>query len=157
MDTDQERIKFISENTFINGESLVSVVPDIETFLAEYKAQSNKVDFNFDSLRIPVTMESRKVQGYWDKDGNYVPNDDIYYDNQAIAEELRESISDALISYGYDPQVAREWLREKDASWKQIQEAADNSKVAEAKADVADAADHIKTMLDDMVSDIRAR
>ena len=48
-------------------------------------------------------MESRKVQGYWDQDGNYVPNDDIYYDNNAIADELRESISEALISYGYDP------------------------------------------------------
>lgn len=103
MDTDQERIKFISENTFINGESLISVVPEIETFLAEYKAQSNNVDFNFDSLRIPVSMESRKVQGYWDQDGKYVPNDDIYYDNNAIAEELRRSISEGLISYGFDP------------------------------------------------------
>ena len=38
-----------------------------------------------------------------------------------------------------------------------MQEAADNLKVAETKADVADAADHIKSVLDNMVSDIRAR
>ena len=86
MQTDQERIKFISENTFINGESLISVVPEIEAFLTEYREQSNNVDFNFDQLRVPVDMASRKVQGYWDEDGNFVSNDDMYYDNQAIAQ-----------------------------------------------------------------------
>ena len=38
-----------------------------------------------------------------------------------------------------------------------MQKAAVNSKVAEAKADVADAADHIKSIVDIMVSDIMAR
>ena len=126
MKTDQDRIKFISELTLINGKkNLVSVVPEIEQVLAEYRAQSNADGFNFGQLRIPVNL-NRKVQGYWDEDGNYVANDDMYYDNQAIANELREAIQDAFISYGYDPEVAQEWLREKEASWEDLQEASDN-------------------------------
>ena len=126
MGTDQERIRFISENTFINGQSLMTRFPEIEQFLTEYRTQADNVEFSFEKLQIPVhpineltklTTESGMVGGYLDHEGNYVPNDDLYYDNQALAEKLKEALSDALVSYGYDPEVAQEWLLKKGETW----------------------------------------
>ena len=55
MDTDEEVIRFVAENTFLDGESLNAVFPMIEDFLAEYRA-NEKDDlaeiFNFDDFRI---------------------------------------------------------------------------------------------------------
>ena len=55
--------------------------------------------------------------GYLDQEGNYVANDEIYYDNQAFSEQVKDALSDALVSYGYDPDVAQEWLRKKGETW----------------------------------------
>ena len=44
-------------------------------------------------------------------------NDEIYYDNQAFSEQVKDALSDALVSYGYDPDVAQEWLRKKGETW----------------------------------------
>ena len=46
-----------------------------------------------------------------------MPNDEIYYDNQAFAEKVKDALSDALVSYGYDPDVAQEWLLKKGETW----------------------------------------
>ena len=126
MQTDQERIRFISENTFIDGQSLISRLPEIEQFLTEYRTQADNVEFSFEKLQIPVhqlntltklTTENGMVGGYLDEEGNYVPNNDIYYDTQAFSEQIKDALSDALVSYGYDPDVAQEWLLNKGETW----------------------------------------
>ena len=39
--TDEEVIRFIANNTFIDGSSLSSSFPGIEQFLADYRAQAD--------------------------------------------------------------------------------------------------------------------
>lgn len=49
------------------------------------------------------------------------------------------------------------WLQDKETSWVELQEAQDSQKVAQAKADIAEAADQVKGNLDDMMAARRAK
>ena len=62
-----------------------------------------------------------------------------------------------MVSYGFDPEVAMAWLQDKETSWVELQEAQDSQKVAQAKADIAEAADQVKGNLDDMMAARRAK
>jgi len=61
--------------------------------------------------------EGTMLGGYWDANGNYVPNDDMHYDGNAFWGDVRDALSDAVVSYGYDPEVVQAWLEEKDTTW----------------------------------------
>ena len=99
MDTDEEVIRFVAENTFLDGESLNAVFPMIEEFLVEYRAQGeddlDKI-FNFDDFRItPRNLKggggggggsssgssSTMTGGYWDEEGVYHPNEAMLTDS----------------------------------------------------------------------------
>ena len=97
------------------------------------------------------------VSGYWDEDGNYVANDDMYYDNQAMGEQIKEALENSIVSYGYDPEVVQAWLQDKETTWQELEQASAEIQAAQAKADVAEAADYVKDILDNMIIDLRAR
>ena len=82
MDTDEEVIRFVAENTFLDGESLNTVFPMIEDFLAEYRAnEKDDLDeiFNFDDFRItPRNLRRGEAwmyevyeNGYYDEEGEW--------------------------------------------------------------------------------------
>ena len=81
MDTDEEVIRFVAENTFLDGESLNAVFPMIEEFLVEYRAQGeddlDKI-FNFDDFRI--TPRNLRRGEDWSYEPEYYA--DGYYDEE---------------------------------------------------------------------------
>ena len=53
--TDEEIIRFIADNTFVDGVSLTDKYPQIDEWINEMKASANWEEFfNFDPIRIPV-------------------------------------------------------------------------------------------------------
>lgn len=66
-----------------------------------------------------------------------------------------EKIESAFVSYGYDPDVVQTWLQDQSASWQDIQQAQDEEAAAMAKADIAEAADYVNNILNNMVTDLR--
>ena len=86
MQTDQEYITFIAENTFVDGKSLKEVYPQIEEFLAYYRDSESAIDdkyFNFDAFRMtPRALGKRS--GYIDAEG-------VYHPNQAMADGWEDS------------------------------------------------------------------
>ena len=143
MQTDQEYITFIAENTFIDGKSLKEVYPQIEDFLAYYRDSESAIDdkyFNFDAFRMtPRTLTKRS--GYIDAEGVYHPNqamaegwEDAEYasdeskesdndDAEEKLEQVMDKIGSAVVSYGYDPEVVQAWLQDKSTTWEELQEA----------------------------------
>ena len=68
------------------------------------------------------------VGGYIDENGNYVPNPDMKFDDQAQnarGQEIKDTLKDAVISYGFDPEVAQQWLSDKSANYQELQQAQD--------------------------------
>ena len=144
MQTDQEYITFIAENTFVDGKSLKEVFPQIEEFLAYYRDSESAIDdkyFNFDAFRMtPRTLGKRS--GYIDAEGVYHPNqamadgwedsgDESEEDGESDGdddageqlEQVMDKIGGAVVSYGYDPEVVKAWLQDKSTTWEGLQEA----------------------------------
>jgi len=82
--------------------------------------------------------------------------DEYESDEPDFGEEILDKLEQAAITYGYDPEVVQAWLSDKTASWTDIQRAQDADRVAQAQADVAEAADYIKAILDNAVDDFKA-
>ena len=70
-------------------------------------------------------------------------------------EVVMDKIESAAVSYGYDSEVVQAWLQDKGTSWKELQQSHDVESIAQKKADVAEAADYIKGILDNMVNEMR--
>ena len=75
--SDPEYIKYIAENTFVEGQKLNDVFPQIQVLLANYRYSDNKSDekFNFNAFR----MTPRNL-GYYDAEG-------VYHGNKAMESE----------------------------------------------------------------------
>lgn len=41
--TDEEVVRFIADNTFVDGESLNQVFPQVEEFLTQYRAEAENM------------------------------------------------------------------------------------------------------------------
>jgi len=58
MQTDEDIILFISNNTFVDGVSLSETYPQISDWITEMKNSANFEEmFNFDAIRAPETPE----------------------------------------------------------------------------------------------------
>ena len=42
--TDEEIVRFVANNTFVDGESLNEIYPQVEEFLTAYRAEAGKLD-----------------------------------------------------------------------------------------------------------------
>ena len=55
MQTDEEIIRFIADNTFVNEVSLTDKFPQIDSWIEEMKAQANWEEmYNYDAIRMPT-------------------------------------------------------------------------------------------------------
>ena len=144
--TDQEIMRFIAENTFVDGKSLSEVFPQFEDFLASYREEALVWDdwFNFDAFkRTPRNL--KKLGGYLDADGNYHPNEVMVQDWEENQEELTsesdaeseessdedtgdrlenvmDKIEGAAVTYGYDPEIIKAYLQDKEATLAEVVE-----------------------------------
>ena len=54
METDEEVIRFIADNTFVDGASLSDTYPEIEDWITEMKAQKIQPQFyDYDIVKMP--------------------------------------------------------------------------------------------------------
>ena len=54
LDTDEEVIRYLADNTFVDGVSLMDTYPQIEDIIAQMKAEGLKPEFyDYDILKIP--------------------------------------------------------------------------------------------------------
>lgn len=60
------------------------------------------------------------------------------------------------IEYGYDPEVVQAWLEDNEASWEELQQRQDLENAQKAQRDIAEAADYVKGILDNMMADLQA-
>lgn len=55
METDEEIIRFISDNTFVDGASLTETYPEINEWIADMKNSTDwESIYNFDEIRVPM-------------------------------------------------------------------------------------------------------
>ena len=61
MQTTEEVINFIANNTYIDGKSLNHKFPGIQDWLTQAKAEADAKQeaFNLDQIRAPITMQRR--------------------------------------------------------------------------------------------------
>jgi len=113
MQTDEEIIRFISDNTYVDGASLTDTYPEINEWIADMKNSTDwEAIMNYDAIRAPMnTTQPIMLQS------NY--EDPYYYDDEYVEEptkfesamnEAMDKIQDKAVEYGFDPTVAKQWL-----------------------------------------------
>ena len=134
MQNSEEVISYIADNTFVDGKSLNEIFPEIEEFMAEYRDSKGEVEsevdeyFNFDWLRMtPRTLAKRSGVDHPNQamvaEGE--DSDDDEDSSHRAGEKLEkvcDKIESAVVSYGYDPEVAKAWLQDKSKSWEELQD-----------------------------------
>lgn len=105
--------------------------------------------FNFDPIKIPTDQPTPvTLQAYGADASTYSPEPTPY---EQACEEMRTK----LISYGYDPEVAKAWLESSGASWEELSKRQDKESMELGQQQVREASDYIKGIFDKMVVDLR--
>jgi len=57
--TEEDVIRFVAENTYVDGGRLADVFPQIEDYIAQVQHEADTLGekFNFDAIRIPRTLQ----------------------------------------------------------------------------------------------------
>lgn len=105
LQTSEDIINFVADNTFVEGASLRDTYPEIEDILVQMRNVTATYDekMNWDEIYLtPVTLQS-------------------YYEYEEVEEEPRcplgEKIRETLVNNGFDAAVVEEWLTNSGASW----------------------------------------
>ena len=72
-------------------------------------------------------------------------------------EEFATKLNDALVSYGYDPEVVNTWFETAGQNWEDLAREQDKANAALAQQQVREASDYAKGILDNAVADLRAQ
>ena len=156
MQTDEEVIRFIADNTFVEGVSLTDKYPEIDTWIAEMKAQADwEQYFNFDAIRIPV--EEAPVPAPVTMQADYYYDDETYVEEPTEFEQAMTEIKNQVMEYGYDPEVVTAWFESTGVSWEELSKKQDTEAMEKAQADIRTAADYVKGIFDNMVVDLQNR
>ena len=165
---DQEIITWMSQNTFVDGESLYDKYPQVQDVLAGIQAQAdqNKEAFSLDALRATddalyyehhtlqsemnyATPDGYYEEGEWEEPSH--PVADAF--EQAWNEDMQQA-SENLMSYGFDPEVVNRWFEDKSRSFEDLQQQQDMETAKEAQAAVREAADYMKGVADAWIADM---
>ena len=115
MQTDEEIIRFIADNTFVDGVSLTDKYPQIDEWIAEMKEQADWEEFyDFEPLLKPVNDDATPVvlqSSYYDNE-----TEEWVYE-QSEWEKCKEEMRNKLVSYGYDTEVAKAWIESSGETW----------------------------------------
>ena len=128
LETDEEVIRFIADNTFVDGVSLSNTYPEIEDWITEMKEEAIQPQwYDWDAAKLPedgniMPTEAEVVHHYLQ---SAYPTEEMEvgyhqtYEPWAIAmEEMKAKV----ISYGYDPEVAKEWFESNETAWNELHE-----------------------------------
>ena len=163
----EEMITYIANNTFIDGASLSETFPSIKEYLKEAEEEylEKNQEMNLDALRInPVMLQSYYNNCYYDYYGYYTCDSSYdYYDYEEetpVADAIKDfghKISDAMISYGFEPEVVNQWFADTTQSMKDLKVTYEQEQARLIQDAVAESSDYMKGILDTAVADIRAR
>ena len=148
----EDVIRFVSENTFVNGSKLADIFPQVEEYLMELQNNAaNAGDMlNFDGIRMtPLNLSKYKKNN--DSDSEDSNEYDEYEPTPA------DKIKEKIISYGYDPEVVSAWLENKGATWDELSRAQAEAKAEIAKVHIAEANTYFQTVIDNMIADLKAK
>lgn len=165
IDTMEEMLTFIAENTFLDGVSLKDTYPSIMEYLksAETAALEKSEEMNLDALRInPVSLGKWVTANscWYDYYGYEQCETYEYYEETPVADAFNaagEKIADAAITYGYEPEVVNQWLKTQGQDMEAIQKEYQQAEFELIQGAVKDASDYMKVILDNAVTDIKAR
>ena len=175
--TTEDVVNFIANNTFVDGRSLQDTYPEIQEFLAQMVAESNAQSeaFNLDQIRIPTAMRAMRKQvngqvvfkrvplklqvGDATYEGPSTIDDDFYpaEDVSSVVEEIAGKVEEALVSYGYDEQVVNEWLETAGANWEALDAEQEQVRAQLAQQQTQQAADYVRNILENAFADLKAR
>ena len=113
--------------------------------------------FNLDALNAtPVSLFKEQYE-YTDYYGNTV-----YY-TPSLGERIEtgveaagEALVEGAISWGFDPVIVNNWLNDTGASWEQLKKEQQIAEAQLAMANVQEASDYAKGILDNMMADLVA-
>merc|ERR1712060_1016907 len=72
-------------------------------------------------------------------------------------EIMAQEIQAKLVEYGFDQEVAHEWIMEKGEEWEALDQQQTEEAHAKAQADIQAAADYMKPIMDSMIADMKAQ
>ena len=114
--TKEETIRFVADNTFVDGVSLTEKYPEIDQWINDMKDNANWEEFfNFDPIRIPVDEPTPVALMKIAVEEEYV---EIY--EPTAFEKACEEMKSKMVKYGYDPAVAEAWFESNGASWQEL-------------------------------------
>ena len=167
LETDEEVIRYLSENTFVDGVSLMETYPQIEDWITQMKAEAIKPEFyDWDAIKVPengqIELPEEEVPApVVLQEAAYV-GEPVYYEDPAIYNQTHEPWAIAmeemrtkLIEYGYDREVAEEWFTTSGAEWDTLQMEQDKEAMELGQRQVREASDYVKGIFDNMVIDLK--
>ena len=131
--TTEEVVRFVTENTYIEGQSLSELYPKIDELLLAMQEESASLEerFNLDAIEAtPVSLWKSEYPG--------------------------ENIGAAFVSWGFDPVIVNSWLSDTSASWEQLQHEQQIAEAQLAMGQVQEAASYAEGILDNMMADLVA-
>lgn len=134
MQTDEEIIRFISDNTFVEGVSLTDKFPQIDSWIEEMKAQANWEEFyNYDAIRIPTeeTVTPPVVLQTVTPSTEVEPAEPEPTKFEIAMTELEGKLNE----WGYDQATVQSWLESTGASWEELGKKQDKESIEKAQAD----------------------
>ena len=175
--TTEDVVNFIANNTFVDGRSLQDTYPEIQEFLAQMVAESNAQSeaFNLDQIRIPTAMRAMRKQvngqvvfkrvplklqvGDAAYEGPSTIDDDFYpaEEGSSVVDEIAGKVEEALVSYGYDEQVVNEWFETVGANWEALDAEQQQVRAQLAQQQTQQAADYVRNILENAFADLKAR
>ena len=169
LETDEEVIRYLSENTFVDGVSLMETYPQIEDWITQMKAEAIKPEFyDWDTIKIPengqieLPEEEAPVPVVL-QEAAYV-GEPVYYEEPVIYNQTHEPWAQAidemrtkLIEYGYDRELAEEWFTTSGAEWDALKMEQDKASMELGQRQVREASDHVKGIFDNMVIDLKQK
>ena len=164
LDTDEEVIRYLADNTFVDGVSLMDTYPEIEDWITEMKAEAIKPEFyDWDIIKVPengqIEMPTEEpapvvMQAEAESYGQTAWTEEEM-EKQQMWNDAVEEMKNKAISYGYDRDVAEEWFTTAGADWEDLTMAHDKAEMELGQRQVREASDYVKGIFDNMVIDLK--
>ena len=149
--TVDEVISFVASNTFVDGVALSEVLPEYEEFIQEmysrHEQMSTELSSALDNIRSPHAMHVVMQESLEYVQAEPTPAEQAY-------EEFVSKLGEAVISYGYNPEVVDAWFQETGSSWEELERKQKQEKAAKAQQDINQAKDYAMNILDNAWTDL---
>ena len=142
----QDAIDFVGRNTYINGESLQDLYPEIQQQLASQQQQLT------DSLSERLVKTSPQTLKRVMKRQQSSESSSDAEEAEEEAEEAEEEAEE--MTFNFDDEVINAFLNDQSATVEELLQAKDTQTAIEKQTAIAEAAEGLKSAIDEMVEDM---